>query len=938
MNKNNKSAFFAILFSIIILFCIIFFRAFSVEVKAKTDFSNQFKEVVWTLHSVKGVSNQFKVVNNFISKKTKMNFPTPKFIKVFKYYLYDSNGKQLTKEGYDKINFTDWNCFIVENVNGVGLLSDTGKVIIPCKYLYIKQVNNQPLFIARDIKNKFHILIDTDGRELLKANLIQVFSPDCFVTYNAKTGIYSVRNGTFDVKITSKYPIEPYGKFYKLTDKLSVSLVNKNGKTIIPFKYNEIAYIGKFNNKDFFRVLNSSLKKSVWGIVDEKNQVIIPPKYDSIIYSQKDKAFCCRKRPNVAGTNEIELNKVYIDVNGKILYEETEMINNHPATNRINTDSVRNFAGNFYLKRRDNKVGIVDDKGKEIIPCGRYDAFFKYSDNFIGIKKPKNLFEGETYKKHPRILFAELYSKYCLNFNNKIEITIFDTNFKKLSKLQSETMPQYIGKNFIIISENKKYYVINERGKKVFKRAYDSLRPFLSDSKIFYFAKYKGKFGIITENEQTVIPFKYEDFDHFAGYRNQNNDMFCAKQNDKWGIISIDNEVILDFISDLAPKIYNDCFVIAKAEYTANKKSNYAQRKLRETDKHTKAYQNPPVTPQFREDGDLHVIAVYEGNKHEMGEVIVNVEIKEKPIILLLTSYEGVLWKVKIPTGAKVKKIYYSSYYDSKVITNKKIPIEKTNKTMTFHEFDFNKVKNYTGKKPSSFQYKYDNGTFWIDGKNGTKLEYFKNPSTTQNVYFERHDKNDYNISSDGLEIKYSNIGASSFAKANKFYKKGDGKYYFEATFKNREAKTPTFSNVGIISPLKEGIYCDINGSEDDGCYSYKAINDISDERLKKSFVVGFAVDFDSGKYYVSFDGKWINWDNNEIFLSPKDNRNGYFEKNIMPRGTFFNDGNEYTVGAEVSKNAKWIMNFGAKKFKYPVPEGFKPFDTYSARKNKINI
>ncbi len=920
MNLNNKSAFLAILFCIILLFCIIFFRAFSVEVKAKGN-----------------VPNKFNISNSFIFPKTKKKIP-PKFIKVFKYYLYERNGKQLTKEGYDKIDFTDWNCFIVKNENGVGLLSDTGKVIVPCKHLYIKQVHNQPLFIARDINNKFHILMDTEGRELLKADLIQVYSPDCFVTYNSKTELYSVRNGIFDVKITSKHPIEPYGKFYKLTDKRSVSLLNKKGKTIIPFEYSEIVYIGEINNKDFFRVLNSSLKKSVWGIVDEKNRVIIPPKYDSIVYSQKDKAFCCRERQNVAGANEIEVHKVYIDVNGKILSEENEIINNRPV-NRMNTDNVRNFAGNFYLKRKDNKVGIVDEKGKEIIPYGKYDAFFNYSDNFIGIKKPKNLFKGETYKNHPRILFAELYSKYCLNFNNKIEITIFDTNFKKLAKLQSETMPEYGGKNFIIISENKKIYVINERGKKVFKRSYEDLRAFPSNSEIFYFAKYKGKYGVITRNEQTVIPFKYEKFDHFAGYRNKNNDLFCANKNGKWGIISKNNEVILDFISDLAPKICdNDCFVIAKAEYSAKEKRNNIQRKIDEREKQTKAYQNPPVNPQFKEDGDLHVVAVYEGNKDKNGEVIVNVEITEKPIILLLTSYEGVLWKVNIPAGAQVKKIYYSSYYNSKIATNKKIPTEKTNKTMTLKEFDFNKVKTYTGKNPSSFQYKYWNGTFWIDGKNGTKLKYFKNPSTTQNVYFERYNKNDYYISADGLEIEYRNTGAYGFAKANKYYKKGDGKYYFEATFKNRGTKSATFSNVGIISPLKEGVYCDINGSEDDGCYSYRAINEMSDERLKNSFVVGFAVDFDSGKYYVSFDGKWINLDNNEVFLSPKDNQNGYFENNIMPTGTFFNDGNEYTVGAEVSKNAKWIMNFGAKKFKYPVPEGFKPFDTYSARKNKTNV
>ncbi len=414
-----------------------------------------------------------------------------------------------------------------------------------------------------------------------------------------------------------------------------------------------------------------------------------------------------------------------------------------------------------------------------------------------------------------------------------------------------------------------------------------------------YFAKYKGKFGLITEKEQIVIPLQYDDYDRFAGYRDKNNDLFCVKKNGKWGIISKDNEVTLDFISDLTPRICNNrYFIVAKEELSDKTTGNNIQR-TNSTEKNFKTNQTEPLeNPQFKEEGDLHVIAVYEGNKHKMGEVIVNVEITEKPIILLLTSYEGVLWKVNIPSRAKVNKIYYSSYYDSKVTTNKKIPIEKTNKEMILKEFDFNKVKEYTGKESSSFQYKYDNGTFWIDGKSGTKSMYFKNTSTTNSVYLVRYNKNDYYISADGLEIKHKNSGASSFANANKFYKKGDGKYYFEAAFKNSETKIPTFSNVGIVSYLKEDTYCDFNGSDEDYCYSYGAIKKFPDKKSNRNFVVGFAVDFDKGKYYVSFDGKWIDWENNEVFLSKTNNINGYFEKNIMPTGTFFNDGNEYTVGA----------------------------------------
>ncbi len=160
MKQNNKGAFLAILFIIILLLGLILYRIDFSEAKSNKNNTNIFNN---------------KILKQYIKKQTPPKKNRNVNFKKYRYYLYDSNGKQVTKEGYDKIDLTNWDCFIVKNANRVGLLSDTGKIIIPSKYLYIKQVHNQPLFIARDIKNKFHILIDTEGRELLKADLIQVF-------------------------------------------------------------------------------------------------------------------------------------------------------------------------------------------------------------------------------------------------------------------------------------------------------------------------------------------------------------------------------------------------------------------------------------------------------------------------------------------------------------------------------------------------------------------------------------------------------------------------------------------------------------------------------------------------------------------------------------------------------------------------------------------
>lgn len=161
--------------------------------------------------------------------------------------------------------------------------------------------------------------------------------------------------------------------------------------------------------------------------------------------------------------------------------------------------------------------------------------------------------------------------------------------------------------------------------------------------------------------------------------------------------------------------------------------------------------------------------------------------------------------------------------------------------------------------------------------------------------------------------------------------RKGDGKYYFEAKFTNKNSEFPTFSNVGVVSILNEFTYCDLDNSEG-GCLAYPVLNNF-DENLPSNFVVGIAIDLDNGKLYSSMNGKWLDFDEKFVTLSKINNKNGFFEKNIRPTKIIFNKGNDYTPAAQVSDRGKWTMNFGASKFKYPVPEGFKPYDTHSSKK-----
>ncbi len=74
-----------------------------------------------------------------------------------------------------------------------------------------------------------------------------------------------------------------------------------------------------------------------------------------------------------------------------------------------------------------------------------------------------------------------------------------------------------------------------------------------------------------------------------------------------------------------------------------------------------------PLPGGFENEGDVHVIGVYEGeyppgvrhghNNHPQGSVKIKIAQGAKPKTLVLTSYEPVLWKIDAPPGTVVRVI-----------------------------------------------------------------------------------------------------------------------------------------------------------------------------------------------------------------------------------------------------------------------------------------
>lgn len=124
----------------------------------------------------------------------------------------------------------------------------------------------------------------------------------------------------------------------------------------------------------------------------------------------------------------------------------------------------------------------------------------------------------------------------------------------------------------------------------------------------------------------------------------------------------------------------------------------------------------------------MEAVGVYQGSAptagargHKTGHVEVRVR-RGKPIILVLSSYEPVRWKVVQEPGAKVVSVLLSGYYQSEVVGAGNARVVNTGSSYSYEAGSSNQAALYrqtalyTGKTIDSFQGKYEGSVFTVGG------------------------------------------------------------------------------------------------------------------------------------------------------------------------------------------------------------------------------
>lgn len=225
-----------------------------------------------------------------------------------------------------------------------------------------------------------------------------------------------------------------------------------------------------------------------------------------------------------------------------------------------------------------NKMGIIDEKGKEVIPF-EYNYTSAVGSGLFAVKKGSNDKVGYMDLKGKYIV----QPKYDMGFafqgkRARVAVGRYQDmlDFKHMEDCQygfidekgNEVIePQYdwagdFAEGIAPVAKNGRFFFIDEDGNKLDDKTYASLSGFRED---LCWVKKGSKGGFINRKNEVVIPFEYDNHMFFfskgsrfgmmnkeseiSATRFQNEDglLFLSKGENRWGIVDINNKVLTPF-------------------------------------------------------------------------------------------------------------------------------------------------------------------------------------------------------------------------------------------------------------------------------------------------------------------------------------------------------------------------------------------------------
>lgn len=428
----------------------------------------------------------------------------------------------------------------------MGVIDSTENIIIKPVFKFIhnnKELKN--LFeVGNEINKKFKRgFIDLKGNIKIPIIYDDVFYVEKELIRVSKDNKFGVLETLNNIILSTKFDYVSFDNDLIIAEiKGTNYLYDFKGKQISDLQFSEISNFT--NNKAIVTFQNKSN-----SIIDNQGNIILKPiKNYSLERVLNDDLFLIKDKLN-SKEGIINSKGEFII---KCKYEEIKQIKS------------------FFIAKSDNKKGFISLTDSVVKPFIYDDIYFSYFDDVVAngdinhgdnyIVKQGNLFgvinpniENEIipiqYKKI-RTLFDSYY--IVQNYENKNGLF-----YKNGDKVLNEDYEFYNAfKNSIFtIKNNKAFIAILEQNKfkeiEIFVDEFVKFKDELEFSKnanqIF---KSKGKFGVISYENEIIIPCEYELIENI--YLSKE---FIVKKNNKFGIVNSENKVIVEIEYDEFKKL-----------------------------------------------------------------------------------------------------------------------------------------------------------------------------------------------------------------------------------------------------------------------------------------------------------------------------------------------------------------------------------------------
>lgn len=260
-------------------------------------------------------------------------------------------------------------------------------------------------------------------------------------------------------------------------------LIDNSGKKITDCKYDVLYYLHT-GRGSYFEVTKDGKK----GILNDKGIEIIPCEYDEIY---KYNALFYVEKGDKSEYISIKKNK-------KIIYDAVQKLNG------------------FTIVRKNGKLGVINNSGREILKCEYDEIGEKYDDGYLGIF---GFYKLNNVKKNGKWGYVD----------NKGRVKV---------KFKYDNAETFYGK-FARVGSKGDWRFINKKGKEVYKFNYEDMGSFTAGS---VFAKKDGKWGSVDKDNKKIVDFIYEDVREFMAGR------VSAKKDGKWGFIDRKGNILTSFI------------------------------------------------------------------------------------------------------------------------------------------------------------------------------------------------------------------------------------------------------------------------------------------------------------------------------------------------------------------------------------------------------